>query len=74
MSKGPNLDKLAQDIGDNVRQEREESKQSLATLGKKAGISKDVIHKIEKGKTLPSIRSLAKIGHALAVKIREFLP
>ncbi len=74
MSEGPDLKKLAQDIGDKVRDKREGSKQSLATLGAKSGVSKDVIHKIEKGKTLPSIRTLAKIGHYLGVKLRRFLP
>lgn len=73
MSK-PNLEKLAKDIGKKVRDQREKKELSLNTFSEKAEIDSKSLWNIEKGRNLPSIRILAKIGHALKVKLRELLP
>ncbi len=71
---GPDLKKLAEEIGGKVQAQRKKKGQTLEDFSGGADISMEVLHRIERGKTLPQIRVLAKIGHYLKIKIRRLLP
>ena len=68
------LDKLAEYIGTNIRKRREKKELTQEAFSKLAGIDAKALWNIEMGKNLPSIRILVKIGSALDVRLRNFLP
>ena len=60
-------------IGERIRNRRKESKMTLEYLAKEVGISKMTLHRIETGKTSPSIACLADIAQALQEPITSFI-
>lgn len=61
------------DIGQKVRDERKKMKMTLEHLAKKVGISKMTLHRIETGKTSPSIACLGDIAQALRRPLTSFI-
>jgi len=61
------------DIGQKIRDERKRAKMTLEHLAKKVGISKMTLHRIETGKTSPSIAVLGDIAQALQKPITSFI-
>jgi len=55
----------------NLKQLREAEYLTQIELAKKAGISRDTLAKIEKGKRKPSFRTIRKLAKALGVKPGE---
>ncbi len=70
----PNWIAIKKDIGDKVSKGREKSGLSLEKFSIEAGVSKEVLHRIERGRTLASTRTLAKIAHFLKTKISRMVP
>lgn len=61
-------------IGANVRYVRKHIlKLSQESFSEKAGLSKDTISNIERGKTLPGIANLVRISNAAQVPVDFFL-
>lgn len=60
-------------IGEKIRCQRVKKKLKQYELAKLAGISNTFLSDIEVGRTTPSLKTLAKIGKALEVDIKEFL-
>ena len=65
--------KLQDEIGERVRVARQGTGLSFQKFADEAKVSKEVLFKIEKGRTLAATRTLAKIAHYLKIKIRELL-
>ncbi len=65
---------LAKEIGDKVSGQREKTGHTLDVLARKTGLSKEAIHRIERGTTLPTVKSLKKIADYLKTKVRNLLP
>jgi len=61
------------EIGEKIRSERKRTKMTLDQLAKKIGVSKMTIHRIETGKTSPSIAILGDIAEALHTPISRFI-
>ena len=70
----PDYQQVADENGYKVQQAREETDLSYQKFADKTGVSKEVLFKIEKGRTLAATRTLLKIAHYLKIKIRELLP
>jgi transcriptional regulator with XRE-family HTH domain len=60
-------------IGEKIRKERNLLKMTLEQLAQKVGISKMTLHRIETGKTSPSIAVLGDISQALQKPISSFI-
>ncbi|MGL4772414.1 MAG: helix-turn-helix domain-containing protein [Clostridium sp.] len=54
-------------IGMEIREQRKAKKLTQKALSKKAGLSNTYISDIETGRTLPSIKSLAKLCKGLEI-------
>ena len=61
------------EIGEKIRYERNLLKMTLEELAKKVGISKMTLHRIETGKTSPSIATLGDISQVLQKPISSFI-
>ena len=66
--------KLQDQIGERVHTARKGTDLSFQKFADKTGVSKEVLFKIEKGRTLAATRTLAKNAHYLKIEIRELLP
>ena len=60
-------------IGEKIRNERNLLKMTLEQLAKKIGISKMTLHRIETGKTSPSIACLGDLCEALKKPLSAFI-
>jgi len=56
-------------IGDRITQARKQLKWSQADLGKKVGVSREIIGRYERGEVSPSIDVAIKIAEALDVSL-----
>lgn len=56
-------------IGDRITQARKQLKWSQADLGKKVGVSREIIGRYERGEVSPSIEVAIKIAEALDVSL-----
>ena len=63
---------LSVDVGQRLRQLREEQNISMRGLATKSGLSANALSMIERGKTSPSVSTLYKLSEALGVPITEF--
>lgn len=61
------------EIGEKIRRERKSMKLTLEELATRVGISKMTLHRIETGKTSPSIAVLGDISQALHKPISSFI-
>jgi transcriptional regulator with XRE-family HTH domain len=61
------------DLSQKIREERKKSNMTLEQLAKKVGISKMTLHRIETGKTSPSIAILGDIAQALDRHLTSFI-
>jgi transcriptional regulator with XRE-family HTH domain len=60
------------DVGQRLKQLREEQNISMRSLATKSGLSANALSMIERGKTSPSVSTLYKLSDALGVPITEF--
>ena len=72
-SEPPELDVLAARIGRSVRARRTAKGMSLGDLARASGLSKTILARIEGGSGNPSVETLWRISHALAVPLGTFL-
>lgn len=61
-------------IGDILRKKRLQRNMSYGTLSKKSGLARSTLCDIEKGRLIPSIKSLYKIAAAFNEPIFELIP
>ena len=61
------------ELGQRIRNERKMMNMTLEQLAKKVGISKMTLHRIETGKTSPSIAILGDLAEALHTPITNFI-
>lgn len=61
------------DLGQKIRDERKRANMTLEHLAQKVGVSKMTLHRIETGKTSPSIACLGDIAQALQKPLRSFI-
>ena len=64
-------DNLNQRIGARIRIERESRSWSLSDLAERAGVSRAMIHKIERGESSPTAALLARLSGALVSACRR---
>ena len=57
---------------DKIRAFRLEKKISILTLSVESGISRSHLFYIETKKSVPSLETLAKIAHAMGLKLKDF--
>ncbi len=60
------------DVGDRLRDLRQERELSMRALAKASGLSTNALSMIERGRTSPSVSTLYKISEALNVPITAF--
>jgi transcriptional regulator with XRE-family HTH domain len=63
---------LSVDVGQRLKQLREEQNISMRGLAVKSGLSANALSMIERGKTSPSVSTLYKLSDGLGVPITEF--
>jgi transcriptional regulator with XRE-family HTH domain len=63
---------LSVNVGQRLKQLREEQNISMRGLAVKSGLSANALSMIERGKTSPSVSTLYKLSDALGVPITEF--
>ncbi|MEG3132356.1 XRE family transcriptional regulator [Rouxiella sp. T17] len=66
-------DKLNARIGQKVRQEREQRGWSLTDLAQNSGVSRAMIHKIERGESSPTATILARISGAFDMSMSQLI-
>jgi DNA-binding XRE family transcriptional regulator/quercetin dioxygenase-like cupin family protein len=59
-------------IGERLRELREERNTSMRALAKKSGLSANALSMIERGKASPSVSTLYKLAEALGISITSF--
>ena len=64
--------KLADAIGEQIREFRKQLKMTVADVAKQADLSSGMLSKIERGVTSPSLNTLSSIAHALNVPVTSF--
>ncbi|MDR3097714.1 MAG: XRE family transcriptional regulator [Paraburkholderia sp.] len=67
------LDNIDQRIGARIRGERERRGWSLTDLAGKSGVSRAMIHKIERGESSPTASLLAKLAGAFGMSMSALL-
>ena len=66
------MDKEVEKVIEKIRKFRAEKKISILTLSVESGVSRSHLFYIESKKTVPSLETLAKIAHAMDLKLRDF--
>ena len=66
------MEKEVEKVIDKIRKIRQEKKISILTLSVESGISRSHLFYIESKKTVPSLETLAKIAHAMGLKLKDF--
>ncbi|MEK6347423.1 MAG: XRE family transcriptional regulator [Burkholderia sp.] len=67
------VDDIDQRIGTRIRAERERRGWSLTNLAETSGVSRAMIHKIERGESSPTATSLAKLAGAFNLSMSALL-
>ncbi|WP_246793768.1 helix-turn-helix domain-containing protein [Burkholderia perseverans] len=67
------VDDIDQRIGARIRAERERRGWSLTDLARQSGVSRAMIHKIERGESSPTATSLAKLAGAFNLSMSALL-
>ena len=65
------MDKEVEDVIDKIRNFRKEKNISILNLSLESGISRSHLFYIESKKTIPSLETLAKIAHAMGLKLKD---
>ena len=65
-------DALSVDVGDRLRELREERNLSMRALARLSGLSANALSMIERGKSTPSVSTLYKLAEAMEVPITCF--
>jgi transcriptional regulator with XRE-family HTH domain len=73
MSDTPELDRLADHVGASLRAHRAARSMSLGDLSRACGLSRTILARIEGGKGNPSLETLWRISHALAIPLGTLL-
>ncbi|MBR5965701.1 MAG: helix-turn-helix transcriptional regulator [Treponema sp.] len=66
------MNKEVSEVIDKIRKFRQEKKISILTLSVESGVSRSHLFYIESKKTVPSLETLAKIAHAMGLKLKDF--
>lgn len=66
------MDKEVETVINKIRKFREDKKISILQLSVDSGISRSHLFYIETKKTIPSLETLAKIAHAMNLKLKDF--
>ncbi|MBQ1628996.1 MAG: helix-turn-helix transcriptional regulator [Treponema sp.] len=66
------MDKEVEAVINKIRKFREDKKISILQLSVDSGISRSHLFYIETKKTIPSLETLAKIAHAMNLKLKDF--
>lgn len=66
-------DNLNQRIGARIRIERESRSWSLSELAERAGVSRGMIHKIERGESSPTAALLARLSGAFSISMSTLI-
>lgn len=61
------------DVGEKIKQERQNANMSQKELGEKLGVSQAMIGQYESGKRKPKVETLTKIANALGKKLVDLL-
>jgi len=67
------LDNVDERIGARVRAERETRGWSLTSLAEKSGVSRAMIHKVERGESSPTATLLAKLAGAFGMSMSALM-
>ena len=67
------IDTLNQRIGERIRVERETRGWSLSELAERAGVSRAMIHKIERGESSPTATLLGRLSGALGLSMSTLI-
>ncbi|ALE96928.1 MULTISPECIES: helix-turn-helix domain-containing protein [Serratia] len=67
------LDNLNQLIGARIRLEREARHWSLSDLAEQAGVSRAMVHKIERGESSPTAMLLARLAGAFGLSMSKLI-
>ncbi|MGB8666658.1 MAG: XRE family transcriptional regulator [Serratia inhibens] len=67
------LDNLNQRIGARIRIEREARHWSLSDLAERAGVSRAMVHKIERGDSSPTAMLLARLSGAFGLSMSKLI-
>ena len=68
----PGKEALSVNVGNRLRELREERNISMRGLAAKSGLSANALSMIERGKTSPSVSTLYKLSEAMGVDITAF--
>ena len=63
---------LSVDVGDRLRELRQERSMSMRALARASGLSANALSMIERGRTSPSVSTLYKLADAMAIPITAF--
>lgn len=66
-------DQLALNVGQAITSRREASGLEGATLARRAGMAPAYLWRLEQGRTLPSLRNLARLAKALEISLPDLL-
>lgn len=66
------MDKEVEEVIDKIKRVRKEKGISILTLSVNSGISRSHLFYIETKQTIPSLETLAKIAHAMEMKLKDF--
>ncbi|WP_318385606.1 helix-turn-helix transcriptional regulator, partial [Enterobacter sp.] len=66
-------DNINQRVGVRIRVERESRSWSLSDLAGRAGVSRAMIHKIERGESSPTAALLARIAGAFGISMSTLI-
>lgn len=66
-------DNLARSLGARLRLLREEAGLDVTTLAERCGMKQPYLSRVEAGRTLPGVRSLAKLAIALDIPLTSLL-
>jgi transcriptional regulator with XRE-family HTH domain len=67
------LDNLNQRIGARIRIEREARHWSLSDLAERAGVSRAMVHKIERGDSSPTAMLLGRLSGAFGLSMSKLI-
>ena len=66
------MEKDVEEVIDKIRKFRMEKKISILNLSVESGVSRSHLFYIESKKIVPSLETLAKIAHAMGLKLKDF--
>ncbi len=67
------MDQIDKNIAANLKRIRKSKKMSLDILARKTGVSKSMLGQIERGESIPTISTIAKITNGINISFEELL-